>query len=113
MSTTCVYCQEEFEIDGKVVLIREGRVGFGDRTGNITYRLDDMDEQALHPGCVGPYVAPDEEELLRDIIKTEVEVNVGYAFSEAMSYHGDNYKEDEEEEPERRAPVSRARRGRR
>ena len=111
VDTTCFYCQEEFELDDKVVLLREGRIGFGDRTGNVTYVLDDIEENPFHPGCVGPYVSPDEENILRDIIQTEVEVNTGIAFSEAMTYY-DNRDAEKEEELHQAAPV-RARRGRR
>ena len=111
VETTCFYCQEEFDLGGKVVLLREGRIGFGDRTGNVTYVLEDLEELAFHPSCVGPYVSPEEEELLRDIIRTEVEVDTGTAFSEAMAYY-DNLS-DYEEEQEPQAPAPRTRRERR
>lgn len=115
VDTTCHYCQEEFELEDKVVLVREGRITFGDRTGNVTYALDDMDEVAMHPGCVGPYVAPEDEEVLRDIYKTEAEVNTGMAFAEGMAYlEGIDRAHDEEQEDEgRRTPVLRARQRRR
>lgn len=114
MSTCCAFCQEEFEVDERVILVREARFGFGKRTGIVTYNVDGQEEEAVHPMCLGPYVTPEVETEMRQILKTEAETDVGAAFMAASEAMNEYYGEDNPVPQEGyREPRRRRRRGRR
>ena len=108
--TCCAFCQEEFELNEDLILVRRARIGFGDRSGNLTYLTEGEEEEPVHPGCLGPYMIPDEEAVLREIVQTEVEMDVGMAFLTASELMDDSYEPEPPDEGFREPRRRRSRR---